>query len=312
MLSGRSTWSREAEPEAGGPVGLALRVDEQREGDPGLLAERAGVRGVPEADRRQAGAPRPELGLVVAQLRDVLPAEDSAVVPEEDDDGRRVGPERAQADRLAVRVRQDDGREARREPGGRGHARRRCSTRRHRSWTTRIPARARVSAASAWAIPSWSHTTRGFTARMSGTWGGMSRGPPEDVHHVDRRGHVTERPVDPAPEDLDDVRVVDGNRDDVVALAQHVLRHEEGGRARSGLGLDPEDGDPAALAHDLRDAGGVGDEVLAPVVHGRSVRLRRAHEDETAGAPPLLDHAGPGGEPPTVPASERGFGQSFA
>ena len=71
--------------ETGGAVGLALRVDEQREGDPGLVAERAGVGGIPEADRRQPRPALPELGLVVAQLRDVLPAEDSAVVAQEHD-----------------------------------------------------------------------------------------------------------------------------------------------------------------------------------------------------------------------------------
>jgi hypothetical protein len=35
----------------------------------------------------------------------VLPAEDSAVVPEEDDDGGPVRPERTQADRLPVGIR---------------------------------------------------------------------------------------------------------------------------------------------------------------------------------------------------------------
>jgi hypothetical protein len=39
--------------------------------------------------------------LVFAQLRDVLAAEDSAVVAEEDEDGGIVFPERAETDRFA-------------------------------------------------------------------------------------------------------------------------------------------------------------------------------------------------------------------
>jgi hypothetical protein len=45
--------------------------------------------------------------LVFAQLRDVLAAEDSAVVAEEDDDGGIRFPERAEADGFAVGVGED-------------------------------------------------------------------------------------------------------------------------------------------------------------------------------------------------------------
>src|SRR4029077_6208433 len=71
------------------PVDRALRVDEQWKADPALLAERARVADVTEPDRRETGSRLAEFRLVRAQLRGVLAAEDSAVVPQEDDDGRR-------------------------------------------------------------------------------------------------------------------------------------------------------------------------------------------------------------------------------
>ena len=61
----------------------ALLVDQEGECDPGLLAERARVLAVAEPDRRQPGARSAEGLLVLAQLRDVLPAEDSTVMPQE-------------------------------------------------------------------------------------------------------------------------------------------------------------------------------------------------------------------------------------
>jgi hypothetical protein len=42
-----------------------------------------------------------ELGLVFTQLRDMLPAEDSAIVAEENDHRRVQLPQRAEADRAA-------------------------------------------------------------------------------------------------------------------------------------------------------------------------------------------------------------------
>jgi hypothetical protein len=82
-------------PELSGPVRLALRVDEEREADPGLPPERASVHEVSEPDRGQMRPTRQELRLLVAQLRDVLAAEDSAVVAEEHEGRGRVGPEGA-------------------------------------------------------------------------------------------------------------------------------------------------------------------------------------------------------------------------
>jgi len=67
----------------GGPLG----IDQQRERDTGFLAKQAGIIQVAQSNRRQPGSGLLKLVFVLAQLRDMLAAEDSAVVPQEDDYG---------------------------------------------------------------------------------------------------------------------------------------------------------------------------------------------------------------------------------
>jgi len=95
--------------EVGDFVGLAVLVDEQGEVDFGFLLEEAGVVGITEADGGEGGAFFAEGLLVFAQLRDVLAAEDSAVMAKENQDGGIVFPERAEPDLLAESVGEDDG-----------------------------------------------------------------------------------------------------------------------------------------------------------------------------------------------------------
>jgi len=91
------------------PVGFAVAVNQQREFDARIFAK--GIRVIPatEADGDQPGAFLFEFLLVVAQLRDMLTAEDSSIVAEEYDDRRAAGPERAQSLWLPVGVGQGDG-----------------------------------------------------------------------------------------------------------------------------------------------------------------------------------------------------------
>jgi len=63
------------------PVGDALFVNQQRKPDAGLIAKDARIIPVTESDSSQIGAQLAEGGLVFAQLRDVLAAKDSPVVP---------------------------------------------------------------------------------------------------------------------------------------------------------------------------------------------------------------------------------------
>lgn len=100
-----------AAPEPRRVVGDAPLVDQQREVDPGLLAERRGVRPPAEADRGDAGAAPFDLLFPVAQPGDVLAAEDSAVVAEErEGDGPRR-PKGAETNVAPLRIGEDQGSE---------------------------------------------------------------------------------------------------------------------------------------------------------------------------------------------------------
>lgn len=67
-------------------VGPALLVNQQREVDSRLLLKNAGVVAIAQADRRERRAFVAEGLLMLAQLRDVLSAKNSAIVPEKNDD----------------------------------------------------------------------------------------------------------------------------------------------------------------------------------------------------------------------------------
>lgn len=98
--------------EVRGTVRLAVLINQQREGNAGLFAKLACVVIVTQPDGSQGRTLFSKFVLVLAQLRDVLAAEDSAVMAKEDDDRGLAGPERAQSDRLPLRIRQGDGGEA--------------------------------------------------------------------------------------------------------------------------------------------------------------------------------------------------------
>ena|SRR5208282_1911438 len=88
-------------------IGLPLGVNQKWERDSSLLAKDLGVVCVAQADGGQPSAFIAECLFLVAQLRDVLAAEDSSVVAKEGDHCGLVGPERAEFDRPSFRVGQD-------------------------------------------------------------------------------------------------------------------------------------------------------------------------------------------------------------
>jgi hypothetical protein len=65
-------------------IGLALFINEQREGDARFFTKSAGVDTIAKPHGGQSCAALPEGLLVGAQLRDVLAAEDSAIMAQED------------------------------------------------------------------------------------------------------------------------------------------------------------------------------------------------------------------------------------
>ena len=85
---------------------LAFVIDEKRELDSGFLAEELGVAGIAQSNRGKACASFFELGFKFAQLRDVLAAKDSTVMPKKDHYGRPRLPQRSETSRLAVDVRE--------------------------------------------------------------------------------------------------------------------------------------------------------------------------------------------------------------
>jgi hypothetical protein len=94
--------------QSGGAVGLPLRVDQQRKRNACILPEQARVICVAQSDGCQVGAALAKSLLMFAQLRDVLAAENSTIVAQEDHHRRLPLPQRSQPDLAAIRVGQYD------------------------------------------------------------------------------------------------------------------------------------------------------------------------------------------------------------
>jgi len=100
-------------PKPGCPVSLPLIVDEEGKPYAGFFTKGARVIPVAKTDGCQTRARGMKRRLVLAQLRDVLAAKDSAIVPEKNENRGAGLPERAQANQRAVGVRQRCVRECR-------------------------------------------------------------------------------------------------------------------------------------------------------------------------------------------------------
>jgi len=98
-----------------GAVSGAFGIDQEREGDAGFLAKQARVVHVAEADCRQRGSGLFELAFLFAQLRDMLAAEDSTVVPQKNYHGGILLPKRAETNLTSTCFRQNDVRQPRAE-----------------------------------------------------------------------------------------------------------------------------------------------------------------------------------------------------
>ena len=98
-------------PEACRAICLPPLVNQERESDAGLLAKEARIAPVAQPDGSQARALLLEFPLVRAQLRDVLAAEHSAVMAEEDHNCGSISPQRAEPDVMAIEIGQNDARQ---------------------------------------------------------------------------------------------------------------------------------------------------------------------------------------------------------
>jgi hypothetical protein len=95
-------------PKVSDGVRLTIFINEQRKGDAGFFAEKTGIVAVAEANGGEGSAFVHEGLLVFAQLRDMLAAEDSAVVAKKNDDGGPAFPQRTETDFAAFGVREND------------------------------------------------------------------------------------------------------------------------------------------------------------------------------------------------------------
>ena len=94
--------------ETGGAIGAPVRVDQQRERYSRLFAELHRIVGISQTDGGEFRSSCLELGLVFAQLRGVLAAEDSSIVAQENDDRRGGCPQGAEANGGTLGVGQRD------------------------------------------------------------------------------------------------------------------------------------------------------------------------------------------------------------
>jgi len=94
--------------QADGAISLPLGVDQKWEADSSLLAKNLSVVSVAETNGSQPRTFVSERLFVAAQLRDVLAAEYSAVVAQEDDDGRSRLPQQAEPNGALVGIREND------------------------------------------------------------------------------------------------------------------------------------------------------------------------------------------------------------
>jgi hypothetical protein len=91
--------------ETHGAVSPSLRIDQQWKCYSRFFPEQPGVLFVAQADGGQLCASRVELELMLAQLRDMLTAEDSSVMAQKDDHGGILFPQRAKPHLFAARIR---------------------------------------------------------------------------------------------------------------------------------------------------------------------------------------------------------------
>jgi len=97
---------RQPSAQASGLIGPHLRIDPQLEWDPFSVPNSLGVARLTGADHDQPDSTLLDVGKRVAQLGDLLAAEQSAEMPDEDEQGRHFGPRMAERDRASVIVQQ--------------------------------------------------------------------------------------------------------------------------------------------------------------------------------------------------------------
>jgi hypothetical protein len=86
----------------------AFYINQERKRDSSIFPECTGIVKIARSNRREIGAARLDFTLMLAQLRDMLAAEHSAVMAEKNYDGRLRLPQRAEPNATFVGIREND------------------------------------------------------------------------------------------------------------------------------------------------------------------------------------------------------------
>src|SRR5579872_744126 len=89
-------------------IGLALFVDQQRKGDARFFTKHSRVVAVAQSNSRKPCALVSKRLLVFAQLRDMISAKDSSIVPKKNQLGRLPRPQRAKTNFLPIAIGKGD------------------------------------------------------------------------------------------------------------------------------------------------------------------------------------------------------------
>ena len=92
----------------GGAVCGAFYINQERKRDSSIFPECTGIVKIAHPNRREIGSARLDFTLMLAQLRDMLAAEHSAVMAQEYDDSRLRLPQRAEPNWTLVGIREND------------------------------------------------------------------------------------------------------------------------------------------------------------------------------------------------------------
>ena len=90
------------------PISLARFVDQKRKGDCSFVTKHPRVMAVAQSNSGKSGSFVAKGLLVFAQLRDVLAAKNSPVVPQKNQDGRSPGPQRAKTNVSPIAIGKGD------------------------------------------------------------------------------------------------------------------------------------------------------------------------------------------------------------
>lgn len=91
-----------------GVISEPLLIDQEKKCDSGFLTKQTGIVPIAQSDRSKGCALPLKSALVCAQLRDVLTAEDSAIVAQKNENSRAFFPERSKSMLVPIAIRQHD------------------------------------------------------------------------------------------------------------------------------------------------------------------------------------------------------------